>query len=344
MDPASVPAPTVQADTGRLSFTYRFPGRCDDDHEIATEWGFLTKRVRIEPTNSAAPFRVNDVRTLTATMAPGPGDVLPLSEGRFGMIVRLFTGSSGGPAPSVVMLHQNPYNVFGFDGARITASYAPEMSWDASYGAFESDRLILQVVTRTGRIMPARSVPEWAYVADYGRYLRDNPTIDEAESAALVNSVRAFLLYRPSKSIRVHVPWTENDYQIDVATSDGWAEYQRILDAAAAVGAQSTLFTGSNSSLSRLADNKDAWNWENLLFFAMGQKIRTGEWVPARDAVPAPLKAMIDAGAARGLKYVAYAYPTLPSCRIQRGHAGPAAKSAAIEGWTRASGDSRTGG
>ena len=313
LDPASVPAPTVQADTQFLSFTYRFPAMAVTTvYDLDADWGFLTKRVRIEPTDPATAFRINDIRTLTATMAPVPGDVLPLSEGRFGMIFRLFTGGGSGPGASVLMLHQNPYNVFAFDGARITASYTPEMSWNASYGAFESDRLILQVVPRSGRVMPARSVPEWVHVSSYDGYLRETPAIDDAESAALVDSVRAFLLYRPSKSIRVHVPWTENDYQIDVATPDGWTEYQRILDAAAAVGAQSTLFTGSNSSLSRLADNKDAWNWENLLFFAMGQKIRTGEWVPGRDPVPASLKTMIDAGAARGLKYMAYAYPTLP--------------------------------
>ena len=309
---AAAEAPAVQVETNRLTFAYRFGNaRVAAIYELQPAWGFLSKRLRIEP-DEARAVRIDDVRTFTATMAPSAGELLPLSDARFGLIFRLPATSGAAPGPSLIMLHQNPYNRFALDGARVAASYAPEMTWTAASGPYESDRLILQLVPRTGRVLPARSVPEWIHVADYDRYLRENPVIDEAESDALVESVRTFLLYRPSKSIRVHVPWTENDYQIDVATPDGWTEYQRILDMAAQLGVQSTLFTPSNSALSSLADNTDAWNWENLLFFAMGQKIRTGAWNPARDPVPASLKAMIDAGAARGLKYVAYAYPSLP--------------------------------
>jgi hypothetical protein len=307
----STTSPSLQLGRDTLAVTYAAPDATVTVlYELRADWGFVSKRLRIEPP-AMAEFRVNEVRTWAATIDLMPAGTLPLSEGRFGTIVRMPDDGVAGGA-SLFALHQNPYNVFGLEGGRLDASYAPEMDWNPGDGAFESDRLLLGLVRRSGRVMPASSVPEWLYVADYDRYLRENPVIDEAESLALVDAVRAFLLYRPQRSIRVHVPWCENDYQIDVATSAGWDEYTRILDMASRLGATNTLFTPANSALSSLAENRDAWGWENLLFFALGQKIRKGDWVPGRDAVPASLRSMIDAGAARGLGYLAYAYPSLP--------------------------------
>ncbi len=307
----STASPSLQLGRDTLAVTYAAPDATVTVlYELRADWGFVSKRLRIEPP-AMAEFRVNEVRTWAATIDPMPAGTLPLSEGRFGTIVRMPDDGVAGGA-SLFALHQNPYNVFGLEDGRLDASYAPEMDWNPGDGAFESDRLLLGLVRRSGRVMPASSVPEWLYVADYDRYLRENPVIDEAESLALVDAVRAFLLYRPERSIRVHVPWCENDYQIDVATSVGWEEYTRILDMASRLGATNTLFTPANSALSSLAENRDAWGWENLLFFALGQKIRKGEWVPGRDPVPASLRSMIDAGAARGLGYLAYAYPSLP--------------------------------
>ena len=304
---------TVSAGRDRVTATYSRQGTTlTAEYELQPGWGFLSKRLRIEPGAGISSFHVNEIKTLAASIAPQPTGTLPLTEGRFGTILRLPAAAAGRQGASLFLVHQNPYNALAIDAGRVSAAYVPEMDWHTADGAFESDRLLVGLVPRSGRVVPATSVPEWKFIADYDRYLRENPTIDEAESAALVEAVRAFLLVHPRQSTRVHVPWCENDYQIDVATPDGWTEYQRILDTAAAVGVRDTLFTGTNSALARLADNRDAWGWENLLFFGLGQKIRTGEWVPGRDPVPPALRAMIDAGAARGLKYMAYAYPTLP--------------------------------
>ena len=272
--PSAATRPEVRSQKGRVAFAYAVAGaRLTAIYELQPDWGFVSKRIRIEPTG-AGPFRVNEIGSFAAAMAPAAVESLPLSEGRFGMIYRL-PSSGARLGLSFFMLHQNPYNVFTSDGLRVRAAYTPEMDWHSSNGVFESDRLLLGLVPRSGRSMPARSVPEWTHVADYDRYLRENPAIDEAESDALVESVRAFLLYRPTRSIRVHVPWCENDYQIDVATPEGWAEYQRILDMAAQLGVRTTLFAPSNSALSSLAENRDAWGWENLLFFAAFPDLHT---------------------------------------------------------------------
>lgn len=301
--------PAVSATSTTTSLTWRTAtATVTATYELQPGWRFISRRLRVVPAASR-PFRVNEVRTLSATLPSLPGSTLPLQDGKFGLVVRLADAS---PASSLILLHQNPYNDWSFGGASIAASYAPEMTWDPSNGPFESDRLLVGLVPRSGNLMPARSVPEWIHVADYDRWLRDQPSVDAAESDALVEMVRAFLLYRPERSIRVHVPWTENDYQIDVATPAGWAEYQRIITMASELGARHMIFAPSNSALSSLRENTDAWGWENLLFFGLGQKIRKGEWVPGRDAVPPALKTMIDFGAAKGVRFLAYAYPTLP--------------------------------
>lgn len=312
IDSSTVVPAQVSSPGGTAAFGYALPGaRVTVTYELRPGWGFLSKQLTIEPT-APGTFRVNDVNAFDATVTPTAVEQLPLSEGRFGMMYRMPAATPQSRGSSLFALYQNPYNVHSATGSRLKGSYAPEMDWNPANGLFETDRLLLGVVTRTGRVMPARSVPEWVHVADYERYLRENPVIDDAESDALVDAVRAFLLYRPAKSIRVHVPWTENDYQIDVATREGWAEYRRILDMAGQLGAGSTIFAPANSALARQADSRDAWGWESLLFFGLGQKIRRGEWVPGRDPVPDGVRMMVTEGARHGLKFLAYAYPSVP--------------------------------
>jgi hypothetical protein len=280
-------------------------------YELKPGWRFLTKQIFVEA-GPASAFRVDEIRAMIATLGTAPLEELKLSEGRFGTIVRFADGAWKRPAFSLFVLFQNPFNAVSINGTEVAASYAPDMEWKADYGVFASDRLCLGLVPLSGVRVPAKAVPEWKYVADYNRYKTENALIDMAESDALVECVRSFLLYRPEKSIRVHVPWCENDYQIDVAAPEGWTEYKRIIDRAAELGCRYTLFTPANSRLSSLEENRDAWGWENLLFFALGQKIRKGDWIPSRDAVPADVQNMLNYGKSRGLKYLAYAYPSLP--------------------------------
>ena len=301
---------------GREALTYTYDAgtfKIKLVYELKPGWRFLSKQLFLEPVGPA-PIRVREVRAFDAALDVAPREELRLSEGRFGLVLRFMDEKADSRRPSfgAFLLYQNPYNQWMRQDRLLQGHYLPDMDWRPEYGSFPADRLCLGMIELSGRRVPAKSVPEWMLVPDYDKYRAENPTIDTAESDALVECVRAFLLYRPEKSIRVHVPWCENDYQIDVAAPEGWAEYKRIIDRAAELGARTTLFTGGNSSLSSLAENRDAWGWENLLFFGLGQKIRKGEWIPAKDPVPPALQTMIDYGRARGLKYLAYAYPSLP--------------------------------
>src|SRR5690348_11324344 len=101
--------------------------------------------------------------------------------------------------------------------------------------------------------------------------------MDQAEVETFTALVRAFLIDPPEHPNDVFVGWCVNDYQIDVATPDGRAEYQRVMDRAAQLGARYVLFAPTNSALSRREESVDYWSWEHVLWLGLGQKIRKGE-------------------------------------------------------------------
>src|SRR6185437_11435237 len=141
------------------------------EYELQPGWGFLSKRLRIYHLNQDSgvrTFRVNEVNTLVASLAPRPIATLPLTDGRFGTILRLPAAGAGRQGASVFLVHQNPYNTIRIDD-RVRAAYAPDMDWRVDDGAFESDRLLVGLVPRSGRVVPASSVPEWTFVPDYDR-------------------------------------------------------------------------------------------------------------------------------------------------------------------------------
>ena len=158
---------------------------------------------------------------------------------------------------------------------------------------------------------PAHNLTEWKYVREPERAFTDYPLLDMAEFDAMTQCVSAFALYRPERSLRVHVPWCENDYQIDVAKSEGRTQWKRILDQCAAVGVEHSLFTPANSELAPLQDNADAWGWECCLWLGLGQKIRKGEWNIAADPIPSSVQEMLDYAKSKNVKLLAYVYPTL---------------------------------
>ncbi|HYA48724.1 MAG TPA: hypothetical protein VEG35_03410 [Burkholderiales bacterium] len=303
----------VETKPAKLTFRYiRDPYTFDVSYELRPGWAFLSKQIVVTSAGRSA-FRVKEVALLDTKLDQAVLDELKLADGRWGSFCRFGApgAAAGPPAWGLFFAVQNPFLAWKRDGQSVSASYAPDMEWKPDYGPFASDRLCIGLYGLSGVHFPAKAVPEWKLVADYSRLLTEVPTIDATEVAALSECVKAFLLYFPGRT-RVHVPWCENDYQVDVGTPEGVAEYKRIMDRAAELGANYLLYTPANRELSRLEDNADAWGWENILWFGLGQKIRKGEWDPETDDVPAGLRPMLDYAASKNLKLMAYAYPSLP--------------------------------
>jgi hypothetical protein len=297
----------------RLTYRYvKDPYTIEVVYELRPGWAFLTKQIVLASAASAG-YHVDEVAALESRLDVSVLDELEVADGRWGSFCRFGSGDalSGAPVWGAFFVLQNPFMSWMRDGRNVSASYAPDMDWSPDDGPFAADRLCIGMYELSGTRFPAKAVPEWEFVADYDKWLGEVPTIDLHEVDALTDCVRAFLLYFPGRT-RVHIPWCENDYQIDVGTPEGVEEYKRIMDRAAELGCTDLLYTPANSRLSRLEDNADAWGWENVLWFGLGQKIRKGEWDPERDDVPEGLKAMLDYAASKNLKLMAYAYPSLP--------------------------------
>ncbi len=278
-------------------------------YELEPGWQFVSKQIALTLPPQATS-RVDTVEGLQIEVGSPIAREHRASNASGAVFLRLGQGDSA-PDFGACLVLQNPFLKWQRQDARISMSYAPDLEWRAAYGPFVSDRVCLGLYRLTGIGFPARNLPEWKYVPDPERAFEGGPTLDRAEFEAVTGCVDAFALFRPTKSLRVHVPWCENDYQIDVGTPPGRAEWKRILDQCAAVGVEHTLFTPANSAVAPLEDNADAWGWENCLWLGLGQKIRKGEWNIATDPIPSSIQEMLDYAKAKQVKLVAYAYPTL---------------------------------
>jgi hypothetical protein len=208
---------------------------------------------------------------------------------------------------------QNAFLKWEHKVSEVALGYEADMEWRAAYGPFASDRVCIGLYPLAwgGSEMPMRNLAEWKYVGDPEQAFAGIPTLDRMDFDAMTRCVSAFVPSLPDKSLRVHVPWCENDYQIDVATPAGRAEWKRILDQCAAVGVEHALFTPANSEVAPIKDNSDAWGWENCLWLGLGQKIRKGEWNMATDPIPPSIQEILDYAKAKNIRLIAYAYPTL---------------------------------
>lgn len=301
------PARTISKDTVTYAWTAG-DYRLQVTYELRPEWAFVSKQIAIASAPSPG-YRVEDVQLFNATLGEPIRDVYVPKSPR----PSLQTGDYGGAlrldgARGLLAVVQNPFLEFARDGQAFSIRYRPAIDWRMEYGPFVSDRGLLAPYALTGRVNPDRMIPEWRLAPDQSI----GPGMDDAEIEAFTGMVRAFLLYKPEKPLTLMVGWCANDYQIDIALPEGRAEYTRIIDRAAELGADHLLFAPSNSALSRREESRDDWSWEHTLWLGLGQKIRKGEWDPRRDDVPPSVRELRDYAAAKGVKLVAYVYPVVP--------------------------------
>jgi hypothetical protein len=203
---------------------------------------------------------------------------------------------------------QNPFLNVQRNGQSVTIAYAPAMQWQQEWGTFESDMACMGTYRLTGRRKPREMVKEWHLPPAQ----MPNDGMDEAEVDAFATCVRAFLINPAPAPISVEVGWTLNDYQIDVGTEEGKAEYKRVIDTASDLGIQTLLYAPGNSKLAARAQNTDEWGWEYVLWLNLGQKIRKGEWDPETDAIPDSVSEMVSYAKQKHVGLLAYAYPSIP--------------------------------
>ncbi len=303
----SLGTPTRTNQDDRVTFSYAAdPYQLEVVYELRPTGRFVTKRlvIRAAPPGkfmldeftvfrNAATDRIREASVVQrAKESLGTAD--------YGAFLR-FEKSRG-----LLVTAQNPFLAFHREGQDFSVSYKPSMEWDISWGPFESDAGLLAPYELSGRTVPDKMLPEWRMEP-----IDSAPGLDEAEVEAFTDAVRASLRYKPSNPLNIMVGWCANDYQIDVATPDGRAEYKRILDMAATLGAEHVLFAPANSEVSRREDSRDDWKWEYTLWLGLGQKIRKNEWDPSSGAIPSSIREMLDYAHLKKLGLVAYVYPVM---------------------------------
>jgi hypothetical protein len=308
IDSATLPTPTHSRENS--VHRYRFASgtwRIDVAYELRPAWHFVSKQLSVTSL-TARRYTVHDVTLLRTTFGERPAglfmptSVRPAALGThdYGAAVRM-SGRS-----SLLIVAQNPFLQLTHADRAFAMRYAPELPWSAGWGAFTSDRALIAPVQLTGRVLPAEMTAEWKTVA------AGAPGLDEAEVASFTAMVRAMMPYEPERPLNVFVPWTANDYQIDVGTVEGRTEYRRLLDAAKSVGTEYMIFAPSNSAVSRREESIDDWSWEHVLWLGLGQQIRKGEWNPRTGVIPPTVQEMLDAARERKIGLLAYVYPVLP--------------------------------
>ena len=312
--------PEVVRSAGQITYIYKSHGYTFDVvYEIGAAWHFVTKQIRIAaaPSSNYLVHRVEPLRTTMqqrVVSAFTPGTYLPQFGARqehgsdehptheFGTFLR-FSQTQG-----LMLLIQNPFLTAKRTGETVSLNYAPEMQWQSTWSPFLSDIACIGTYKLSGNRIPARMILEWQVPP--GAFLGDGA--DRAEIEAFTDCVRQFLIHPPPKPISVEIGWTLNDYQIDVATQEGRAEYKRVLDTTADLGIEALLYAPANYQLAQIDHDADDWNWEHVLWLGLGQQIREGKWNPEKSPLPASVTEMLDYAKAKHVGLLAYVYPSLP--------------------------------
>jgi hypothetical protein len=311
---------TIKKQNDGLVYHYEQVGYSFDVvYELRRGWRFLTKRVEIveSPTPAYTVIEMQPVRLSVRESIESdftPGTYLP----QFGPSTEAWTGEfvSGQYGTFLRLQHQrglmlavqNPFLAVLRNGQDTTIQYRPEMRWRKQWGPWSSDPAVIGPYQQTGDRIPARMVYEWK-LPD-GPIRRDGA--DKAEIEAFTECVGDFVLHPSPAPISVEIGWTLNDYQIDVATAEGRAEYKRIMDTASDLGIQNLLYAPSNHELALIENDADDWSWEHVLWLGLGQKIRNGQWDVEKSPVPDTVREMLDYAKTKRLGLLAYVYPSLP--------------------------------
>ena len=321
-DSSRMQAPVAKQEQNGIAYYYQDRGYSFRVfYEIREDWKFVTKSLQItaapgssytvkqiEPVRIALDAKIQSTFTPAAYLpqfGPAGNDFRNrLATRSFGTFLRLPAEKQG-----VMLVVQNPFLEVGRNGQNTSLSYAPEMQWRKEWGPFSSDLAVIGVYRQSDNRIPAKMVYEWKPPAGEGG-AEDGAEVSEIQ--AFSDCVRQFLIHPSPNPISVEVGWTLNDYQINVATPGGQAEYKRVMDTTSTLGLRTLLYAPANSDLSDIANDADDWNWEHVTWLGLGQQIRAGKWDAEKSPIPESVSTMLDYAKSKSIGLLAYVYPSLP--------------------------------
>ena len=180
--------------------------RIEIRYELRPGWRFISKQIFINSLTKNE-FVVNSIQPLSTHLRNEIKDHLSLSNGRYGLSLRLRGYEKNKNGYGCFLTVQNPFSKYTISQKEVTVVYNPEMRWKKKDGPFLSDRLCFGFTEITGITFRSSMLPEWNYVEDPDSFLKQGEQIDKGEIDALTKCMHAFLLVDPKKSVRIHIGW-----------------------------------------------------------------------------------------------------------------------------------------
>lgn len=301
----------IKQKTDTLSYFYTSKNfRIKAVYILKAQWHFVGKQLFITPIDDNS-FHVDNVKVIMEKLSHTLSDkYIPKTRYKhsgakdYGAFLR-FPDRTG-----MFVTVQNPFLNYRQHGNAFSLDYSPDMQWESSYGTFASDMACIGIYAISGKKIPVHMIPEWKWT---GAENNQTEAFEyQSEVDAFKNCVRQFVLDQQKRPLNVQVAWSENDYQIDVATASGRDVYRRIINRTSQIGAEYLLYQPTNSNLGNFTQASDNWHVEDRLWLGMGIQIRKNEWNPRSDSLPSSVQTLLDYADRKGVKLVAYVYPILP--------------------------------
>ncbi|MEO8852179.1 MAG: hypothetical protein ABI359_00270, partial [Ginsengibacter sp.] len=148
------------------SVTYSYPGKdynIEIKYELLPGWRFLSKQIFIKSLNHEE-FVINKIQPIEVIIKNEIKDQLQLSNGRYGISLRLRNFTEDKKGYGCFMAIQNPFSKYHFSENNAVVEYNPEMKWYKKDGTFSSDKLCIGFYDLTGITYRSSMLPEWNYV------------------------------------------------------------------------------------------------------------------------------------------------------------------------------------
>ena len=249
IDSATLPAPTVAAHNSSalvLSFSHSLAA-INVTYSLPPGRTVVTKRLSIQPAAGSAALNLTSVAPLRGLAASAGGCTAAgsaVASSHYGF--KDYAGfqrfnCSAASSIGLMFAVANPFLTVNATD-KLTISYPPNTLLSPSAPTV-CDAAVIGAYEASGVTMPSPAAP-----------------LDEAEREAFSRAVAQLATTpNPTSTVKINVAWTENDFQIDVATEAGRTEYKRIIDRCSELGITHILFAPRNSDISSRQNGTDNW-------------------------------------------------------------------------------------
>lgn len=216
---------------------------------------------------------------------------------------------------SCAVMFDHPFGMADIEGRRVRLSELTGMKLAAGT-TYDDGTLYIRPTRLTGKMLSQAPVEELDYAynnswqpfvrqpAGKSWWSRGESSLDEAEVEAAREIVASVVPWEKGQVTSCHVPWCENDFEIDINTPEGEAAYTRMLDLLAEIGCEYTIFSPGGGDYPQRPDG----GWQHVMWLGLGALVADCKWTPDTPLAPGMQK-MLDLAKAKGIGVLAYVNP-----------------------------------